>query len=48
MRNSVLHLTTNKRVCRTPGCQQTPEPKDPYCLKCQLAGKAPDQVRKRR
>ena len=26
------------RVCRTPGCEQKPEPKSRLCLACQLKG----------
>jgi len=35
------------RVCKTPGCGAWAEPKDEYCLRCQLDGKAPDLVTKR-
>jgi hypothetical protein len=29
------------RICRTAGCSNKAEPKDRYCVACQLAGKAP-------
>lgn len=44
-RNHLLHQRS-KRVCATPGCLEKPEPKDRYCLKCQLEGKAPDEVKR--
>ena len=25
--------------CRTPDCTHTPEPRDAYCIDCQLAGR---------
>jgi hypothetical protein len=28
------------RQCSTAGCAGIPEPKDEYCLECQLAGRA--------
>lgn len=30
-----------RRTCHTLGCINKPEPKDRYCLACQLMGKAP-------
>jgi len=37
----------SSRVCKTPGCGAWAEPKDDYCLRCQLDGKAPNIVTRR-
>lgn len=42
-----LHERT-LRICRTPGCSNKAEPKDRFCLACQLSGKAPPDGRRKR
>ena len=31
-------------LCATVGCRNEPEPKDPWCLECQLAGRTGEPV----